>query len=91
MIDQAHDEPVDPRLVDLEVDLARCGISTHCHWTATRKADLLRIMRQQPWALDLLKARFYLTDEEIEAWRIAAQRFGQAGLKEAFVPARRAA
>ena len=91
MIDQAHDDPVDPRLVDLEIDLARCGISRHCRWTPARKADILRILKQQPWAADLLKARFFLTDDEITSWSAAVKRYGQPGLKEAFVPLRRAA
>lgn len=88
---EAHDHEPDPRLVDLEVDLARCGISRHCHWTARRKADLLRIMRQQPWAIALLRERYCLTEEELDSWTNAVEKLGHKGLQQDRVAQRRLA
>lgn len=91
MIDQVVSITQDPRQVDLDIDLARCGISTHCRWTVKRKSDLLRILRQQPWAIDLICRRFLLTADEIVSWRVAVDKLGEAGLMENRVPDRRAA
>ena len=66
---------------EVELDLIRVGLTSDARWTAARKEELLRVMRQHPQAVPGLKRRFNLEDHEIEGWAKGLKRMGRAGLK----------
>ena len=55
---------------EVEMALVRADIvSTDCRWTKVRKGALIRIIGQFPLEAEALKRRFFLSDEELAAWK----------------------
>ena len=56
------------------------------HWTAARKAEVLRRIRDGEIARGDAMRRWAISVEELDAWLKAERRAGQAGLKAKAIP-----
>lgn len=50
-------------------------------WVASRKATVVKAVKFGLLTKDEAKSRYHLSDDELEAWAVAVDRFGEEALK----------